>query len=101
VLGGDSLSNLRRLCVPGALLKVVVGLDLDRDRAELRRLELPALSADYLNNALTLKYRGAGFELFQIEQLVELNELGSSWAKRLARNPNRTFMRILARAVGK
>ena len=103
VLAGDSLRNLRRLCGPNALLKVVVGLDLERDRAELLRLELPTLSADYLTDALSARYREAGFEMVQIEQLKSSNlrELGSSWAKRLARNSNRSFMRIVARAVSR
>jgi hypothetical protein len=75
VLAADSLASLRRLCIPNALLKVVVGLDLERDQGELRRLELPTLSADYLNTALTLKYREAGFDLLQIEQVMELMNL--------------------------
>ena len=102
VLAGVSLANLRRLCVPNALLKAVVGLDPDRDRAELARLEIPMLSPDYLGGALTLNYRMAGFEIQRIETLRPHNssELGSSWAKRLAKNPNRKFMHIVARAVG-
>ena len=124
VLAGDSLANLRRLCVPNALLKVVVGLDLERDRAELMRLEIHTLSPDYLSDALTLNYREAGFEIQRIDvrtpcvsggpeedppayaggsdinlEPAELSKLRSSWAKRLARNPNRNFIRIVARAL--
>ena len=41
------MSNLRRACLPNALLQVTLGLDLERDRCEWERLELPAITIDY------------------------------------------------------
>ncbi|HEV7474413.1 MAG TPA: 16S rRNA (adenine(1408)-N(1))-methyltransferase NpmA [Pyrinomonadaceae bacterium] len=100
VITGDQLGNLRRLCVPNALLKVVVSFDFERDKAEFLRLGLPTLSPDYLSDVLAMTYREAGFEILENEELrqSELRELGSSWAKRLARSSNRSFVRVMARA---
>ena len=46
VVTGDKavLRNLRRVCAPGALLEVVLGLDPLRDQTELQKLDLSALS---------------------------------------------------------
>ena len=48
---GDAaiLGKLRRLCAPGALLEVIVGIDPQRDRTEIERLGLPPLSDAYID----------------------------------------------------
>lgn len=102
VIGDESvLRKLRRICAPNALLRVVVGLDDERDRAEIDRLKLPPLSPDYVNVRLVAKYRKAGFEIIETVSLppAALPELHTSWARRLQRGSNRSFIRIIARAI--
>jgi 16S rRNA (adenine(1408)-N(1))-methyltransferase len=103
VAGGDEivLRNLRQLCAADALLTVVLGLDVERDRSELDRLALPSLDVDYLRLILPTKYARAGFEIVRTETLAhaDVAELKSSWARRLKAGPNRSFIRIVARAV--
>jgi 16S rRNA (adenine(1408)-N(1))-methyltransferase len=103
VAAGDELvlKKLRGICAPNALLKVVIGLDDQRDHAEIERLGLPPLSADYVNARLTAKYRKAGFEILEIVSLspAALTELHTSWARRLQGGSTRTFIRIVAQAV--
>jgi 16S rRNA (adenine(1408)-N(1))-methyltransferase len=101
--GGDipGLSNLRRICTPGARLKLTVGLDVERDRTEIERMQLPTLSLEYVNSTLAPHYRAAGFEIVERRALSssDWSELQTSWAKRLKSNARRSVIYILARAV--
>jgi 16S rRNA (adenine(1408)-N(1))-methyltransferase len=101
-MGDESvLGELRRICAPNASLRIVVGVDDERDRTEMARLGLPPLSADYVKATLVAKYRKAGFEIIETVSLppAALPELHTSWARRLQRGSNRSFIRIVARAI--
>ena len=94
------LGNLRQLCSDFARLKVVIGIDVDRDRSEIERLGLPVLDANYLRHVLPARYASAGFEILRTERLTgtALSKLPTSWAKRLRAGSNRSFVRITAKA---
>lgn len=96
----EVLRNLRRICSSRALLEVVVGLDPERDSSEIERLELPSLTVEQIDSALTPEYRNAGFEIFERGVIAssEWPEFQTSWAKRLKGNTNRTLIYIIARA---
>lgn len=100
VLGGDleSLINLRRLCSCDGVLKVLVGFDEVRDKTEIQRLQLPALSRDYLTTNLASIYREAGFEIVEcdVESVGDAN-VETSWSRRLRANKNRSLVRVVAR----
>jgi 16S rRNA (adenine(1408)-N(1))-methyltransferase len=93
----ESLRSVRRLCRDGASLTLVLSY-AERDRGELARLGLPALSRDHLEGALTRGYRDAGFRVTCIESLSrdELHTLSSTWAKRLAFGRPRDVWRVRA-----
>lgn len=103
VAGGDrsALINVRLICSSGALLKVTFGLDPERDRTEIKRLDLPILSSDYTDSTLAEHYRKAGFEIIVRETLKnsDWSKLETTWAKRLKENRHRSVVRILARAI--
>ena len=102
VMGDEAvLSNLRRICSPGALLEVVLGLDPVRDRSEIDRLELPPFTVDYIDNQLVAQYRSAGFDVFERGTLPadQWPEFNTSWAKRLQGNAQRLLTYLIARAV--
>ena len=95
------LGNLRRVCVHGAWLEVIIGIDPERDRAEMERLGLPSPSISYVDSVLARMYREAGFEVIERGVLTE-SEWGTvetSWAKRLRGNVNRSVFYIIAQAV--
>ncbi len=94
------LRNLRRLCVLGALLEVVVGFDPERDSSEIARLELPPLSLEHIDSVLAPEYRNAGFEIFErgLVASSEWPEFQTSWAKRLKGNTSRALIYLIARA---
>lgn len=100
---GDSvvLANLRRVCARGALLEVIVGLDPERDRAEMERLGLHAPSISDVDSILADRYREAGFEMIERGVLseAEWHKLQTSWAKRLRGNVNRSVFYIIARVI--
>lgn len=102
VATGDKflLANLRRMCSPNARLKVTIGLDTGRDQTEIERLALPSLSADYTNLVLAARYKDSGFRIVETDTLPAWDalEFQTSWAKRL-RNPDRSFIQIVARAA--
>ena len=99
----DVLRNVRRICSPGALLEVVLGLDPERDRSEIERLGLPELDGDYLANQLAGCYQSAGFEVFEhgIMSGVQWSAIETTWAKRLQNNEHRSVVYLIARAVQK
>jgi 16S rRNA (adenine(1408)-N(1))-methyltransferase len=102
VATGDEtvLGNLRRICAAGAWLEVVIGLDEERDRAEIARLGLAPLSSEFLETVLIPRYRAAGFEVVEHGVLSpsEWPELHTSWAQRLRGNANRSLVYLIARA---
>lgn len=95
------LQNLRRICAPGALFEIVLGLDPLRDQSEIQRLDLPALSLKHIDEVLAPKYAAAGFEITErgILSASEWPEFETSWAKRLQQNEQRPITYLIARAV--
>lgn len=95
------LQNLRRICAPGALLEIVIGLDPARDQTEIERLGLTPLSIEFIEKQLAPNYRAAGFQIIErgILAASEWPELSTSWAKRLHGNDQRNIAYIIARAV--
>jgi 16S rRNA (adenine(1408)-N(1))-methyltransferase len=94
------LQNVRRLCVPGAALTVVLGVDPERDRAEVLRLGLPVLDTAHPARALAAGYADGGFDVTSVRALTseDLARWPSSWAKRLAFGRPRRVFQIEARA---
>ena len=97
---GTVLKNLRRICAEGALLEVVLGIDPERDRGEIERLDLEPLTLAYVDSALIPRYRDAGFEVLErgLLSAPDWSKLQTSWAKRLRGGGNRTVLYLIARA---
>jgi 16S rRNA (adenine(1408)-N(1))-methyltransferase len=104
VLKGDEeiLRNLHRISAPECLLEITIGIDEERDRAEIERLELPALSLDYLENVLIPKYAAAGFEVMEKGVLSSQawSRLETSWARKLQGNESRNVVYLIAQVAG-
>jgi 16S rRNA (adenine(1408)-N(1))-methyltransferase len=103
VAAGDDvvLRHIRRICAPGAWLEIVIGVDPERDRAELERLGLPPLSADFLRATLVPRYEAAGFEVKEhgLIPASEWPELRTTWAQRLKGGAGRSLCYLIARAA--
>jgi hypothetical protein len=82
-------------------LEVILGLDPDRDRSEVARLGLEAMSVAYVDSTLTPKYRDAGFEVLERGVLPagDWPQIQTSWAKRLRGSSSRSVFYVVARAV--
>jgi 16S rRNA (adenine(1408)-N(1))-methyltransferase len=101
VLGDENaLSGLHRICAPECLLEIVIGIDEERDKSEIERLQLPQLSSDYLKNILIPKYKAAGFDILETDFLTssEWSSLETSWARKLQGNDSRKVVYLIARA---
>ena len=103
VAGGDPavLASLRRVLAQGGLLEVIIGLDPERDRAELARLGLGDFSAEFLETELTRRYTGAGFDVLE-RGLLEPGEwprIETTWAHKLRGGENRRLAYLIARAA--
>jgi 16S rRNA (adenine(1408)-N(1))-methyltransferase len=87
VASGDenALASLRRVCAPECLLEIIIGIDEARDKSEIERLNLPQISAEYLENELIPKYEAAGFQILEkgILNASEWSKLETSWARKL------------------
>ena len=95
------LRNIRRICSEGALVEVIISLDLDRDRSEIERHQIPTLSRAYIDSVLVPRYKEAALEIVEQGECSpdDWPELHSSWAKRLKGNADRSLIYIIARAV--
>jgi 16S rRNA (adenine(1408)-N(1))-methyltransferase len=103
VATGDEtvLRNLRRVCAPGALLEIVIGLDPERDQSEIKALGLKPLTHEFLEMTLAPRYAANGFAVFEKGGLApaEWPKLKTSWAKRLRGGTGRALIYLLARAI--
>ncbi len=101
-LGDEAvLRSLRRLCAAGAWLEVILGIDPERDRSEIERLGLGALSAEFLETIMTPRYEAAGFEVLEADVLPGSDgpEIQTSWGQRLRGSGRRSYLYLIARAV--
>ena len=103
VATGDSnvLTTLRRIAAPGCLLEVVIGIDPDRDRNELDRLEVPELTPIILYSYLVPRYTDAGFALLEHRRLdpSEWSKLETSWARKLQGNDGRNVTSLVFKVL--
>jgi 16S rRNA (adenine(1408)-N(1))-methyltransferase len=102
VATGDEhiLHSLRRIAAPACLLEIVIGIDPDRDKTEVERLDIPDLTPIFLHSYLFPKYRTAGFELLDHGKLdsPEWSRLETSWARKLQGNIGRRVTFLVFRA---
>jgi len=101
VLGDESvLNSLRRICAPECLLEIIIGIDEERDKSEIERLELPQLSFDYLENILIPKYEAAGFQAMGkgVLDASDWSKLETSWARKLQSNDKRKCVYLILRS---
>jgi 16S rRNA (adenine(1408)-N(1))-methyltransferase len=102
VVSGDEnvIKSLRRICAPECLVEIIIGIDEERDKSEIERLELPALSSDYLESVLLPKYAAAGFDVLEKGVLTasEWSKLETSWARKLRGGANRTVTYLILQA---
>jgi len=98
----DPLRSIRRICAPGALLEVVIALDVERDRSEIKRLGLDPLTSEFLESVLAPRYRAAGFEVSErgVLSSSDWSKVHTSWSGRLKGHRGRLPVYIIARAFG-
>jgi 16S rRNA (adenine(1408)-N(1))-methyltransferase len=90
------LTSLRRIARSGCVLETVIGIDPERDRAEIERLDIPELTPIFLHSYLFPKYAAAGFKLLDHGRLApdQWSRIETSWARKLKGNDDRrvTYM---------
>ena len=91
------LTSLRRIAAPACLLELVIGIDPDRDRSELDRLDIPELTPVFLHSFLIPKYIAAGFEFVEARPLShsEWSAIETSWARKLQTSTGRTVLLLV------
>ena len=101
-LGDENvLRGLRRVCAPECLLEIIIGIDKERDKSEIERLELPELSFDYLESILIPKYEASGFKILKKDALTsaEWSKLETSWARKLQGGLDRKVIYLILKAA--
>jgi 16S rRNA (adenine(1408)-N(1))-methyltransferase len=95
------LHGIRRICGVDALLEIVIGIDPERDAAEIERLGLEQLSDEYINHELRNRYLLANLEIVEhgLISNLEVPTIKSSWAQRLRGNSSRSIVYWIARAI--
>ncbi len=98
---GAALRSLRKIAAPNSILEIVIGVDPDRDRAELDRLGIQDLSDQYLGSILTDNYRASGFEIKEHGEMERSAwaKLESSWARKLQVNIDRRVVYLIGEAI--
>ncbi len=100
VLGDEKvLATLRRISSDDCVLEIVIGMDSERDGAELERLGIPFLTPVIIHSYLIPKYAAAGFELVEARGLKadEWARLETAWARRLRSGQGRTVNLLMFR----
>ncbi len=94
------LASLRRIAAAECLLEVVVGINPERDKTELQRLDIPELTPVFLHSYLFPKCAASGFELRDHRRLspAERSKLETSWARRLQSGTDRTVWAFVFQA---
>src|SRR5262249_46504587 len=94
------LRGRRRLCAPEAVLEVIIGIDEERDAPERARLGIAPLNVAAIDRDLNSVYGNAGVELTERGDRLpaDWTDLQAAWTKRLADNPRRSLIYIIARA---
>jgi 16S rRNA (adenine(1408)-N(1))-methyltransferase len=97
----NELEGIRRVCTTNAILKLTIGLDMQRDSAEIQRLGLLPLSPDFLSGQLHDRYLAARFEIIEQSCIppADWPASGTSWAKRLKDGHTRKLTHLVARAI--
>lgn len=97
----DALRSLRRISAPEGILEIIIGIDEERDRTEIERLDLPPLSDEYLQETLLPKYEKAGFEILEggVLSPSEWSRLETSWARKLQSGSNRKVFYMVFQSV--
>lgn len=97
----DVLQSLRRISAPDCFLEIIIGIDEERDRTEIERLGLPALTTDYLQNILAPLYETAEFKVIESGVLSSENwaKLETTWARKLQGNTSRKVVYLIARLI--
>lgn len=100
---GDAevLASLRRVACQGAEMEIVIGVDAERDRAELKRLGVPPLSLGSIESDLLPRYAAAGFESVAYREVpsFEWGRFETSWARKLSWNESRRVYLLRFRAT--
>jgi 16S rRNA (adenine(1408)-N(1))-methyltransferase len=102
ILGDETvLASLCRICAPECLLEIIIGIDEERDKSEIERLELPRLSSEYLETILIPKYEAAGFEALEkgVLDSSDWSKLETSWARKLQGGANRKVIYLILKAI--
>ena len=97
----ETLTSLRRIAALNCLLEIVIGVDAERDRYELARLQIPELSPIYFEKTLASRYNAAGFETIEVKQLSPnvWAKIETSWARKLSTSSTRTVTMLIFRAI--
>ena len=92
------LRRIRGVCAGNAVLKLTIGIDRQRDSAEIRRLGLQPITEDFVGRELRPLYFEAGFDL-TLAGSSGWAGLNTSWAKRLQGTCTRQIVCLIARAI--
>jgi 16S rRNA (adenine(1408)-N(1))-methyltransferase len=100
---GDAeiLKSVRGIARIGAALEILLGVDQERDRAELQRLGIPQIEASYIRSVVIPNYESAGFSLIEFRELAstEWAKIETAWARKLSGNESRRVYRFIFRAT--
>ena len=90
------LDSLGRILIPNGSLTITIGIDPSRDRTELDRLDIPEISLNYLESALSGHYLHTRFRVIVIGELTsdEWEKIDTSWARKLGGNRERRVFRM-------
>lgn len=97
----EILRSLRNIAAKDCLLEIVIGVDSERDAAELSRLDIPVLNDSYFRNVLASRYNAAGFRTVEIRQLSrdEWPKIETFWARKLSGGSMRVVTMLVFRAT--
>ena len=84
---------IKRLCVKGAFIDVLLSYQEESEGAEFNKLDMPAIDASYLTNVTAPMLERKGFRLVVIKSVEpgNLKDYPSSWVKKLSYGRDRAY----------
>lgn len=92
----NQLNKIAGVLKENGLLQTTVGYHKNLEPSEIKRLNLPRLTQDYIENTLALEYKKLGFSLQKTEKVkrVDLKKLETTWAKKLSFGKDRKIFKL-------
>lgn len=92
----NNLKKITKLLKPNGELKIILGFSSDLEPSESKRLNLPEINLEFIENSLLPAYEKIGLKSTDVKQLnpQDLKQTSTTWGKKIHTTKDRPFFRL-------